>query len=702
MGLPRVGPKVANRKAHERKSKTERKNKDKDEIDALEKRISDGIQFITPPVRFSELAISTKTLKGLEDAHFLELTDIQKCALPIALSGLDILGAAKTGSGKTLSFLVPILERLYRSKWTRFDGLGALVLSPTRELALQTFEVLRNIGRNHGLSAGLVIGGKDLKSEQEAISRMNILVATPGRLLQHMDQTTVFEWSQLKVLVLDEADRILDLGFAKTVDAIVKALPKERQTMLFSATQTDSISALARLSLRDPVVMSVHAQQENATPDQLEQTFIMCPLSEKMDRLFSFIKAHLKTKMIVFFSSCKQVRFAYEAFCRLQPGVPLMHIHGRQKQSKRMTIFYEFCRKPSAVLFATDVAARGLDFPAVDWVVQGDCPEDVDTYIHRVGRTARIGKAGNAVLFILPSEKHMLTLLREKRVPIKAMYPENRPLPPAKRPVRSQLEALCSQDAEIKYLAQKALVSYVRSIFLHSNKSVFKVEELPIDEFALSLGLSGAPRLRFVPRSNAKNDSRQLADIASDDSDSDEASLEETKSETVLPKKSTSKIDKMFRRKNLDVYSEHYSKLRDQTSVQEDDFLTIKRKDHDIQAEESAPANVTLSRKDILKTKKKYSIKTGPRGAHHVFDEDTGEARRVVPFASESTFDHGNATRLAEEFVASETTQMKAIDRDDAARQREARRALRINRKRKEKEVKRNSHADKAPRLSNE
>lgn len=178
------------------------------------------------------------------------MTDIQKRSLPVSLAGKDLMGAAKTGSGKTLAFLIPILDRLYLESWTTQDGLGALILSPTRELAVQTFEVLKKIGSKHSFSAGLIIGGKSLKLEQDAISRMNILVATPGRLLQHMDQTESFDWSNLKILVLDEADRILDLGFSRTLDAIIKQLPKDRQTILFSATQTSDIQSLARLSLQ--------------------------------------------------------------------------------------------------------------------------------------------------------------------------------------------------------------------------------------------------------------------------------------------------------------------------------------------------------------------------------------------------------------------------------------------------------------------
>ncbi|CAG8811828.1 12636_t:CDS:2, partial [Gigaspora rosea] len=191
-----------------------------------------------------------------------------------------------------------LIETLYRRRWSQLDGLGALVIAPTRELAVQIFEVLRKIGRHHFLSAGLIIGGKDLHIEQERINRMNILICTPGRLLQHMDQTAGFICDNLQVLVLDEADLILDMGFEKTVNAIIENIPKHRQTLLFSATQTKSVKDLARLSLQ--------AYSDHSTPPSLLQHYLVCELPEKLDILFSFIKSHLQAKALVFLSSCKQ------------------------------------------------------------------------------------------------------------------------------------------------------------------------------------------------------------------------------------------------------------------------------------------------------------------------------------------------------------------------------------------------------------
>ena len=714
----------SNKKAHERKSKGERKRAEVQEIEKLNACIAEGSQYRGSPKLFGDLPISKRTLKGLEDAHFIEMTDIQKCALPVALSGLDVLATAKTGSGKTLAFLIPILELLIREKWSIFDGLGALVLSPTRELALQTFEVLRKIGKHHGLSAGLVIGGKDLRSEQNAISRMNILVATPGRLLQHMDQTSIFDWSSLRILVLDEADRILDLGFKQTIDAILEELPKEkRQTMLFSATQTKEIAALARLSLKDPVTMSIHSAEQHATPDRLIQKYLVCPLNEKLDRLYSFIKGNLHGKIIVFLSSCKQVRFVFEAFCKLQPGIPLMHLYGKQKQTKRMAIFNDFCKRPAAAcLFATDVAARGLDFPAIEWVIQVDCPEDVETYIHRVGRTARLDQPGNALLFLLPSEEQaMLKLLIEAKVPIAPMYGSGKTLPPPKRPIQGQLQALCSQDPEIKYLAQKALISYVRSVFIHGNKEIFKVADLPIDKFAHSLGLASTPRLRFAEKSLAKNRSRQLCNVkgsvmnyseSENELDRAEKTLDTVNKQPVIQKPTMRKIDRMFKRKNLNVLSEHYAKLREgftkmksddngDDSEDKDDILTVKKRDHEIDLDAIIPNRngpIKQSRRDLLKIKKKALLKDPTPVTRLVFDEK-GEAHKVFPFEPESSFDRTKARSLADVHMQNELNAMQHIDRMDLERIRNTRRAARIEKKQKVKEAARNAHLAKAPRL---
>ncbi|KAK3605178.1 hypothetical protein CHS0354_012984 [Potamilus streckersoni] len=446
---------------------------------------------------FTDIPLSKKTLDGLKYAKYETPTDIQREAIGLAIQGNDILGAAKTGSGKTLAFLIPVLEHLYQLKWSQLDGLGALIISPTRELAYQIFEVLRKIGRFHDFSAGLVIGGKKLQEESERIHRTNIVICTPGRLLQHMDETACFTADSLKILVLDEADRILDLGFAQTMNAIIENLPSERQTLLFSATQTRSVKDLARLSLKNPMYVSVHENAQHSTPTNLEQSYVVCELHEKLSFLWSFIKNHLKSKVLVFLMSCKQVRYVHEAFCRLRPGIPVLALHGGMNQLKRVAVYNQFVWKQHSVLFATDIAARGLDFPAVNWVLQLDCPEDANTYIHRAGRTARYETDGEALLLLLPSEEEaMIEQLKAKKIPIDKIKVNSKKL----QSIQPKLEANCAADPSLKEMAQRAFVSYLRSVFLMSNKAIFKVLDLNIEEFARSLGLAVAPKVRFLKR----------------------------------------------------------------------------------------------------------------------------------------------------------------------------------------------------------
>uniref|UniRef100_A0A8C4WUX3 ATP-dependent RNA helicase n=1 Tax=Eptatretus burgeri TaxID=7764 RepID=A0A8C4WUX3_EPTBU len=446
---------------------------------------------------FSDFPLSSKTLKGLQDAGYCQPTEIQRKSIGPALCGRDILGAAKTGSGKTLAFLIPILECLFRKQWTREDGLGILIISPTRELALQTYTFLCKVGKKHEFSAGLVIGGKDLKQEMSCIHHTNIVICTPGRLLQHFDQTTYFYASNLLMLVLDEADRILDLGFASTMNAIVENLPKERQTLLYSATQTKSVRDLARLSLHNPEYVWVHEKAKYSTPATLDQNYVVCELPQKINMLYSFLRSHVKKKIMVFFTSCKQVQYLYYAFCRLRPGLPVMALHGKQQQMKRIEVYQEFCQRPNAVLFATDIAARGLDFPAVNWVLQLDCPEDANTYIHRAGRTARYKEGGESLLVLLPSEEPaMVTQLKDRKVPINKIEVNPKKL----LDVQSSLEEFLVQDTGLKERAQRCFSSYIRAIFLMRNKEVFDVKKLPLDQYAFSLGLAVAPHIRFLQK----------------------------------------------------------------------------------------------------------------------------------------------------------------------------------------------------------
>ncbi|SLM40214.1 atp-dependent rna helicase dbp4 [Lasallia pustulata] len=664
-----------------------RKREDED-ISALDQRVKDWNPKENDFKNFQDLPLSRPTASGLEASHFKVLTDIQQKAVPLALKGSDILGAAKTGSGKTLAFLLPVLENLYRKRWTELDGLGALIISPTRELAIQIFEVLRKIGRNHTFSAGLVIGGKSLREERERLGRMNILVCTPGRMLQHMDQTAAFEIDNLQMLVLDEADRILDMGFQGTVDAIVEHLPKERQTLLFSATQTKKVSDLARLSLRDPEYVSVHEAASSATPSTLQQHYIVTPLPAKLDTLWSFIRANLKAKILVFLSSGKQVRFVYESFRHLQPGIPLLHLHGRQKQTARLDITTKFSASKNSCLFATDVVARGLDFPAVDWVIQLDCPEDADTYIHRVGRTARYERNGRAVLFLDPTkEEGMLKRLEQKKVPIEKINVRQK----KQQSIKNQLQNMCFKDPELKYLGQKAFVSYVRSIHIQKDKEIFKINELPLEEFSASLGLPGAPRIKFLKGDNAKelkNAPRQGMSSSEEEDDNKPAIGGKAKSKKEAVR---TKYDRMFERRNQDVLAEHYTKLVDNNDSQgvdvqgdadeDNDFLTVKRRLSDIGSEDDElktkrkatgakvipglgkePLVIDSKRREKLLKSKKKLLKLKGNGTKLVYDDD-GNPHQVYELENEDQFkQRGPADAQRAKFLEEERNRVQAAD----------------------------------------
>ncbi|XP_032428420.1 probable ATP-dependent RNA helicase DDX10 [Xiphophorus hellerii] len=525
----------------------------------------------TDVCKFSDFPISKKTLLGLQEAQYRQPTEIQRQTIGSALRGRDVLGAAKTGSGKTLAFLVPVLECLYRQQWSSMDGLGVLIISPTRELAYQTFEVLRKVGKNHEFSAGLVIGGKDLKSESERISGTNIVICTPGRLLQHMDETASFHASSLHMLVLDEADRILDMGFADTLNAIVDNLPKSRQTLLFSATQTRSVKDLARLSLKDPEFVWVHEKAKFSTPATLEQSYVVCELHHKVNMLYSFIRSHLKKKIIVFFACCKEVQYLFRAFCRLRPGTPILALHGKQQQMKRVEVYNNFVKKQSAVLFATDIAARGLDFPAVNWVLQFDCPEDADTYIHRVGRTARYKEGGEALLLLLPSEeKAMLAQLQEKKAPINQIQVN----PEKVHSVQQKLEAFLAQEMEQKERAQRCFVSYLRSVYLMKNKQVFDIFQLPIRQYAQSLGLAVCPRVRFLSKAHA-----QKAENEDEEQSDEEEELQSFKVQ--LSNKMPCEVVEHDTEENVDESSKalHGDISEDEDDLRDLELLTVKRKD---------------------------------------------------------------------------------------------------------------------------
>jgi ATP-dependent RNA helicase DDX10/DBP4 len=716
-----MAPHITGRTKPTKPKKQQRSIKRKrDDVDV--EKLEQQVQDLDPKgsyTSFSDLPLSLPTQEGLKACHFTALTPIQARAIPLALHGSDILGAAKTGSGKTLAFIIPVLENLYRKQCVGQDaGLGAMIIAPTRELAIQIFDVLVKVGRKgHLFSAGLVIGGKSLQEEQNALARMNIVVCTPGRMLQHLSQTALFSVDNVQMLVLDEADRILDMGFQRDLDAIVEYLPKDRQTLLFSATQTKRVSDLARLSLRDPEYVSTSEQGESATPKSLQQNYVLTPLPDKLDTLWSFIQTCKKSKIIVFLSSGKQVRFVFEAFRHMQPGIPLLHLHGRQKQTARLDITKKFSHAQHSCMFATDVAARGLDFPAVDWVVQLDAPEDADTYIHRVGRTARYEREGKAVLFLDPSEEEgMLSRLESKKVPIERISVKQK----KQQSIKPQLQNMCFKDPTLKYLGQKAFASYVRSIHIQKDKEVFKLDKLNLEEFAASLGLPGAPKIKFIAGDDAKarkNAPRAQLNDSEDDSEGEKGDKKKTEVRT--------KYDRMFERKNQDVLADHYAKMvrdddieaLDGTQMSDDDLFSVKRripvqeeKEDDDSSDEDEATTLAVAdmdlppgskavhipgakdaliidskrREKLLKSKKKL-LKFKESGTKLVFD-DEGNAHQIYELEDEEAFKaKGTAEEQRAKFLEEEAQRVRESDLLDKALAKDKRRAKKEKRKERER-----------------
>ncbi|CAG8876147.1 unnamed protein product [Penicillium nalgiovense] len=457
--------------------------------------------------KFTELNLSEKTMQGINDMGFTTMTEIQQRTVPPLLAGRDVLGAAKTGSGKTLAFLLPAIEMLHALRFKPRNGTGVLVVSPTRELALQIFGVARELMAHHSQTYGIVIGGANRRAEAEKLMKgVNLLVATPGRLLDHLQNTQGFIFKNLKTLVIDEADRILEVGFEDEIRQIVKILPaEERQTMLFSATQTTKVEDLARISLRPgPLYINVDHSKEHSTVAGLEQGYVVCEADKRFLLLFSFLKRNLKKKIIVFFSSCSCVKYHAELLNYID--LPVLELHGKQKQQKRTNTFFEFCNAKQGTLICTDVAARGLDIPAVDWIIQFDPPDDPRDYIHRVGRTAR-GKEGKgrSLMFLQPSEVGFLKHLKDARVPVVEFeFPASKIVN-----VQSQLEKLIGQNYYLNKSAKDGYRSYLQAYASHSLRTVFDVNKLDLVKIAKGFGFNAPPRIDIQLGSSLSRDKKQ-------------------------------------------------------------------------------------------------------------------------------------------------------------------------------------------------
>ncbi|KAJ6093017.1 hypothetical protein N7486_008306 [Penicillium sp. IBT 16267x] len=343
---------------------------------------------------FKDLGIMAELCTACEKMGYKAPTPIQTESIPAALEGRDIIGLAETGSGKTAAFALPILQTLM-DKPQPFYG---LIISPTRELAYQISLAFENLGSTIGVRTAVLVGGMDMVPQSIALGKKpHIIVATPGRLLDHLENTKGFSLRSLKYLCMDEADRLLDMDFGPILDKILKVLPRERRTFLFSATLSSKVESLQRASLFNPLRVSVSSSKYQ-TVSTLQQYFLLRPHKHKDVYLIYLLNEFIGQSCIIFMRTVHETqRLAYLLRALGFPAIPL---HGQLSQSARLGALGKFRSRARDILVATDVAARGLDIPSVDVVLNYDLPTDSKTYIHRVGRTARAGKSGVAISFV--------------------------------------------------------------------------------------------------------------------------------------------------------------------------------------------------------------------------------------------------------------------------------------------------------------
>lgn len=344
-------------------------------------------------VTFESLGVVPELCKACLDMKWMKPSKIQKEVLPVAFQGKDIIGLAETGSGKTGAFAIPIIQALLK----RPSRLFALILTPTRELAYQISEQFMALGASFELKCAVIVGGMDMMTQSLALAKKpHVIVATPGRLVDHLENTKGFSLRMLKYLVLDEADRILNMDFEKEVDTILKVIPNERHTYLFSATMTQKVQKLERASLTDPVRVEVSSKYQ--TVEQLQQYYIFIPFKHKDLYLVHILNELAGNSFIVFTNTCNNTQRV--ALLLRNLGFTAIPLHGQMSQAKRLGALNKFKGKQRSILIATDVAARGLDIPHVDVVLNLDLPTHSKDYIHRVGRTARAGRSGRSISFV--------------------------------------------------------------------------------------------------------------------------------------------------------------------------------------------------------------------------------------------------------------------------------------------------------------
>lgn len=403
---------------------------------------------------FNELGVSSPILKALERMGFEEATPIQKETIPLAMEGLDVIGQAQTGTGKTAAFGIPMIEKFDRN----MRKIQGLVVAPTRELAIQVGEEINRLGRFKGIRVLPIYGGQHMQRQIRALKEgPQIVVATPGRLLDHMRRKTI-HINAVKTVVLDEADEMLNMGFIDDIRDILKGVPEKRQTLLFSATMPKEIRDIATNLMKSPQEIKVKAKE--ITVENIDQFFVEVPDRNKFDTLTNHLDIYDPKLAIVFSRTKKRVDEIAEG---LQArGFRAEGIHGDLTQGKRMSVLNKFKHGRIEVLVATDVAARGLDISGVSHVYNFDIPQDPESYVHRIGRTGRAGRTGEAISFITPREMaHLHVIEKVTKSKIKRMMPPTNKearLGQQKVAVEKILKSIKNKDLELYHESATSLL----------------------------------------------------------------------------------------------------------------------------------------------------------------------------------------------------------------------------------------------------
>lgn len=475
-----------------------------------------GGRGVLSRVPFSELhpALSRGSLQVLDEQGFRLATPVQAATIPLLCTHKDVAVDAATGSGKTLAFLIPTIEILRRlSHPLGPHQVGAVIISPTRELASQIYHVAEPFVKTlSNIRAMLLVGGTNVAIDAKNVKEngVNVIIGTPGRIHDIIARASL-DFKQLEVLILDEADRLLDMGFQLQLTSIISHLPKQRRTGLFSATQTEAVGELAKAGLRNPVRIEVKTEVKSApsganadqgvacskTPSSLTIQFLECEGNEKPTQLAEFLVEFSCAKTIVYFMTCACVDFWGTVLPTLKclKNITMLSLHGKMQQSVREKALAQFASMHAGVLLCTDVAARGLDIPNVDWILQYDPPQDPNVFVHRVGRTARMGRSGNALVFLLPKEDAYIEFLKIRRVPI-----DRREKFPTAQNVIPMLRAAAMKDRDIMEKGLKAFVSFIRAYKEHQCTYIFRLKELEAGKVAMGYGLLQLPAMPELKR----------------------------------------------------------------------------------------------------------------------------------------------------------------------------------------------------------